>query len=123
VSRPLLELLTSESFLALLAALTLALAIAAIVLPQRLDRAREGAITARVSPLWLLLSCAAFVVALFRAPEQSVSLVLLAAQIGLSVWMVYRHRRWPWVATLLAAALLGWCAVALAVYGLAGTVG
>ena len=80
---------------------------------------------ARVSPLWLFLPCAGFLLLLFRGSstsQQMLALTLLVVQVTLSVWIIYRHRRWPWIAALLAAALLAWSGLGLAVYALVGTV-
>jgi hypothetical protein len=47
-------------------------------------------------------------------------LVLLATQVGLSGWVIYRHRRWPWIAAPLAIALFAWIGIALMISAVAG---
>jgi len=107
-----------------LVVLTVTLCVATVIVPRFSPRARAAAIAADVSPLWLLLPGFSFVATLRLTQSHALvivlQLVLLATQVGLSGWVIYRHRRWPWIAAPLAIALLAWIGVALMVSAVAG---
>ncbi|HEY6854209.1 MAG TPA: hypothetical protein VI139_08175 [Gemmatimonadales bacterium] len=100
----------------LLACLTLGVVLVAILLPPRSPGARAAGIPAAISPLWVILPPAGFVIAIFAAPDRSpvttllsvVPVTLLLAELALTGWVMYRHRRWPWVAAPVVAVALVW---------------
>jgi hypothetical protein len=85
--------------LIVLVVLTATLCVATVIVPRFSPRARAAAIAADVSPLWLLLPSFAFLATLRLTQSHPLvmvlQLVLLATQVGLSGWVIYRHRRWP----------------------------
>lgn len=125
-----LRLITSTPGLFLLAVLTLALCVGVIAAPRFSARARATTVAARISPLWLLPSSFGFIDALLGGPlplpdvsRRPLQLAFLLVQLGLSAWVSYRYRRWPWVAVPLAAILLVWSGIALFAIAHAGIAG
>lgn len=121
------EPLTESWAVDLLAVVTLALCLAVVVVPRLFPRPRAAAAAAGVSPLWLLPFAVAVIASLLQLPLRPhtstlvdyLPLVLAALQVVASGWVIYRHRRWPWLAVPLAAVLLLWPGIALATLALA----
>lgn len=108
--------------------------IAVVVGPKRICAARRSAITAGVSPLWLLIPWFLTIVTsplLLFVPgaERVVELIpstmsgrawvglqlsLFAVQLAFSAWVVYRHRRWLRLVLPFAVILLFWAVPILA---------
>lgn len=108
-----------------LTVLTVLLSAATVIAPRFSPRARAAAIAAGVSPLWLLLPSVGFLATLRLTPQShplvmGLQLVLLGTQVGLTGWVVYRHRRWPWIALPLALALFAWIAIGIMISAVAG---
>jgi len=102
----------------LLALLTLAVFLIAVLLPNLSRSARAAGVAAGISPFWVILPPIAFVIAILAAPERGpvstllsvVPVTLLIAQLALTGWVMYRHRHWPWVALPVVLIMLVWTA-------------
>jgi hypothetical protein len=78
--------------------------------------AREVAVAASVSPLWLLAPIVLGFVLVWWANASGIVVsvfglkvpVLLLLQSGVALWVIYRHRRWPFLIVPLAAICVLW---------------
>jgi hypothetical protein len=126
LSLPVLSLLTSAWFVRTMAGLSIGLVVAAVVVPRRVPRARDSAAAAAISPLWVLLPTPAGIGLLIlfdrgnKALQGWVMLAVALAQLVLTVVVIFRHRRWPWIAAPLALVPVVWWAVLVAAIGLGG---
>jgi hypothetical protein len=108
-----------------LAILTVMLCAATVIAPRFSSRACAAAIAADLSPLWLLLPSVGFLASLRLTPQShplvtGLQLFLLATQVGLSGWVIYRHRRWLWIAAPFVLALFAWIGIGIMISAVAG---
>jgi hypothetical protein len=126
LSMPVLSFLTDEGLVRLMVVLTIGLAVAAVVVPRFVARAGASAAAARLSPLWVVaptVLCVG-VLTLVDPHTKDVTLLIVAAlclvQLALSALVIYRHRRWPWIALPFALMPPIWWAIFVAMIALAG---
>jgi len=109
-----------DAFGALLGPVSLGVLLVTLLVSRFSSRARAAQITAGVSPFWVLLPPSLAVIAALLAGDRpgtvpwgvpAPGLALLVVQCALSGWIIYRHRRWLWVALPIALVMLVWSAI------------
>jgi hypothetical protein len=112
----LFELLSTTTGGVLLVAGTLGFSAAACSAPRWATAARACQMNAALSPLWLLLPILLGFVLTWWGNDAGILLnangvevpALFLFQLGVSAWVVYRHRRWPFLVLPLAILCCLW---------------
>ena len=100
----------------LLVAGTVGMAAAAFSAPKWIAPARVAAVTAAVSPLWLLSPIALGFVLVWWGNAAGILIsalgmkvpALLILQVAVASWVIYRYRRWPFLVVPLALLCCLW---------------
>jgi hypothetical protein len=107
---PLFDFLSTTTGGLVLVIGTLGLAAAALGAPRWVASARDAEMYAGVSPLWLLMPIVLGFVLVWWGNNAGILVsafdikvpALLILQLGVATWIVYRHRRWPFLVFPLA---------------------